>query len=414
MTYTAEQERFRATVRDWLARNVPADITARPATDAESRQLYLRRRELGRRLGEQGWLYPSAPAQYGGGGLDFDAVIVLEEESHRLGIGLPPYYDSGGRLGSASIRVWGTEAQKQALLPPIYTGAVRTWQLLTEPGAGSDLAGVSSTAIRDGDSYLLNGQKIFVGSNHGADRLWVIAVTDPGGQRHHNLSWFMIDASLPGITVQPQYLLSGSGEGALDIGHKNTVFFENVRIPADARIGAENEGWRVASTHLEVEHGGTGSLRQNEIWPRLLRYCQQTRRDGRRLVDDPAVRDGLARVFARLETVRLLQARNFWMSYAGVPKSYEGPQTSYLRKVTGLWLTEQILQIAGPAALTDDAVRGALDGYAEAQQREGIVSMHPGGTTDIQRVIMARRMGIGKRAREEAGQVLHAARAGAT
>src|SRR5580693_3818395 len=148
MSYTPEQEEFRKTVRDWMARHVTPEMTARPASDAESRQLYLRRRELGRELGERGWLYPSAPPEYGGGGLDVDAVIVLEEESHRAGIGLPPYYDSGGRLGSASIRVWGTPEQQRALLPPIYRGQVRTWQLLTEPGAGSDLAGVSSTAVR--------------------------------------------------------------------------------------------------------------------------------------------------------------------------------------------------------------------------------------------------------------------------
>ena len=109
--------------------------------------------------------------------------------------------------------------------------------------------------------------------------------------------------------------------------------------------------------------------------------------------------------------VRLLSARNFWMSYAGVGMSYEGPQASYLRKVTGLWLTQEILEIAGPYALTEDPAWGAMDGFAEAQQRDGIVNMHPGGTTDIQRVIMARRLGIGKRAREEAGRVLHSAKA---
>ncbi len=410
MTYTPAQQEFRRAVRHWMDENVPPDISIRPTDEAQSFQLYQRRRELGRKLGAKGWLYPSAPEEYGGGGLDFDSVIVLEEESYRLGITLPPYYDSGGRLGSATIRVWGTEEQKQALLPPIYRGEVRTWQLLTEPAAGSDLAGVQSTALRDGDSYVLNGQKIYVGSNHGADRLWVIAVTDPGGGRHHNLSWFMIDANLPGITIQPQYLLSGSGEGLLDIGHKNTVYFDDVRIPVSTRIGAENEGWRVASTHLEVEHGGSGSLREDEIWPRLLRYCRETMRDGQRLIDDPDVRSRLAQVYSRLETVRLLNTRNFWMSYAGVEKTYEGPQTSYVRKTTGLWLTEQILAIAGPHALTDDLTLGAMDGFAEAQQRGGIVSMHPGGTTDIQRVIMARRLGIGKRSREQAGVVHHTAR----
>src|SRR5271165_257293 len=89
-------------------------------------------------------------------------IPVLEEETARLGLGLPPYYDSGGKMGSASIRVWGTEEQKQRFLPPIYRGAVRSWQLLTEPSAGSDLAGVRTTAIRDGDVYVVNGQKIYM------------------------------------------------------------------------------------------------------------------------------------------------------------------------------------------------------------------------------------------------------------
>lgn len=409
LTYTDAQERFRVEVKEWLAENVPPDINARPSSPEESRELYLRRRELGRRLGERGWLYPSAPVEYGGAALDFDSVIVLEEETHRIGIGLPPYYDSGGRLGSASIRVWGTEEQKREFLPPIYRGEVRTWQLLTEPTAGSDLAGVQLTAIRDGDTYVLNGQKIFVGSSHGAERFWIIAVTDPAGKRHENLSWFMMDADLPGVSVQPLYTLAATGEGEADIGHKNAVYFDNVRVPASCRIGAENEGWKVASTHLELEHGGSGSIRRNPIWERLLTYCRTTIRDGRPLVDDPAVRARLAEIYLRLEGVRLLAVRNFWMSYSGTKKSYEGPQQSYLRKVTGLWLTKQIREIVGPHALTDDPVWGAMDGFAESQQRSGIVDMHPGGTTDIQRVIMARRLGIGKRTREAAGHVLHSA-----
>ncbi len=180
---------------------MPPGITRTPVDDADSLKRYQELRAFGRKLGAKGWLYPRAPKAYAGGGLDVDHTIILEEEVDRFGLSLPPYYDSGGRLGSATIQVWGTEEQKQAFLPPIYRGDVRTWQLLTEPGAGSDLAGVTTAAIRDGDEYVINGQKIFVGSDHGADRIWMIACTNPGGARHENLSWFMIDANLPGITV---------------------------------------------------------------------------------------------------------------------------------------------------------------------------------------------------------------------
>ena len=409
LVYSAEQERFRAEVAEWLDANVPDDINARPASPQESYQLYLRRRDLGRKLGAKGWLYPSAPPEYGGGGLSFDEVIVLDEETHKRGLGLPPYYDSGGMMGAPSILVWGTEEQKELFLPPIYRGEVRTWQLLTEPTAGSDLAGVRTTAIRDGDEYVLNGTKIFTGSSHGCERMWVIAVTDPGGKRHQNLSWFMIDASLPGITIQPQYLLSVHGEGSADAGHKNTVYFENARVPAIARVGEENSGWQVATTHLEIEHGASGSLRQDPIWNQLLEYCRQTRRDGQRLIDDPATRIKLARIYSELESVRLLSVRNFWMSYARVKQSYEGPQVSYYRRIVGLGLTKEILDIVGPAGLTDDSRWGAMDGFAESHQRSAIVAMHPGGTTDVQRVIIARRLGIGNRSREEAGQLAPAA-----
>ena len=152
-----------------------AGVRRRTATSAISEL-----RALGRKLGARGWLYATAPARYGGGGLDVDHAIILEEEVDRFDLSLPPYYDRGGRLGSASILVWGTEEQRQAFLPPIYRGEVRTWQLLTEPGAGSDLAGVRmTTAVRDGDEYVIKGQKIFVGSDNGTDRIWLIACTDP-------------------------------------------------------------------------------------------------------------------------------------------------------------------------------------------------------------------------------------------
>jgi alkylation response protein AidB-like acyl-CoA dehydrogenase len=406
VTYTEEQQRFRSEVRAWLEANVPADVKRTPTSPADNLLRYQDLRALGRKLGAKGWLYPTAPARYGGGGLDVDHAIILEEEVDRFDLSLPPYYDSGGRLGSASILVWGTEEQRQAFLPPIYTGEVRTWQLLTEPGAGSDLAGVrATTAVPDGDNYVINGQKIFVGSDNGADRIWMIACTDPDGARHENLSWFMIDATLPGITVQPMELMGTGGEGGTDSGVKNTVFFDDVRVPAFALVGGVNKGWKVASTHLELEHGGGGRIGRNRVWDRLLRYCQQTKRDGAPLSEEQDVRDALADIYIKTEITRLFGLRNFWLTYARRPRSYEGPQLSYYRKTAGLWMTGAILDAVGPAALTTDETWGSPDAFLERQQRNGIVSVHPGGTTDIQRVQMARRIGVGRSAREAAGTV---------
>ena len=133
VTYTEEQQRFRREVRAWLEANVPADITRKAASKEDGYRRYRELRALGQKLGAKGWLHPRAPVPYGGGGLDVDHTIILEEEVDRFDLSLPPYYDSGGRLGAATVLVWGTEEQKQAFLPPIYTGRVRTWQLLTEP-----------------------------------------------------------------------------------------------------------------------------------------------------------------------------------------------------------------------------------------------------------------------------------------
>lgn len=405
VTYTDEQQRFREEVHAWFEANVPAGIARHPPTVEESSENYQKRRDLGRKLGAKGWLYPMAPTEYGGAGLDVDRAIVLEEEADRFELSLPPYYNSGGTLGAPTIQVWGSDEQKRAFLPPIYKGEVRVWQLLSEPSAGSDLAGVKMRAIRDGDHYVLNGQKIFIGSANGTDWMWTIAVTDPNGERHRNLSWFMIDANLPGITVQPMELM-GSGEGGGESGHKNTIFFEDVRVPAFCLVGGENNGWKVASTHLELEHGGGGHVGRNRLWDHLLKYCKDTRRDGVALVEHQDVRDLLAEIYIKGEVGRLFGLRNFWLTYARQPKSYEGPQLSLYRKLAGLWMTSAILEAVGPAALTTDPQWGSDDGFLESQQRNGIVAMHPGGTADIQKVSMARRIGIGRATREAAGTVV--------
>jgi len=401
--YTQEQEEFRQQVRAWLKENVPQGIE-HPADAIDlTEEQYQLRRDLGRKLGARGWLWPTAPTEFGGGGLDVDRAVVIEEEIDSYGLTNPPYYDSGGRLGGASILVWGTQEQKQVFLPPIFTGGVRTWQLLSEPEAGSDLANVKTTAIRDGDEYVINGQKIFVGSSLGCDYMWTITVTDPEAKRHENLGWFMVPWGLPGITVQPMDLLISGGESGAGSGVKNTVFFDNVRVPAFNLIGAENEGWKVASTHLELEHGSGGRIARNWLVDRLFEHCRGTTRRGQPLTKDPDVRDRLIDVYVEAEIVRLLNLRNYWMRHSSADMTYEGPQASLVRKTSGLRLSRAMLDILGPSGLTHDSDLGAADGHMEAHSRAGIVAVHPGGTREIQKVIMARRIGIGREVREKAG-----------
>ena len=401
--YTPEQEEFRREVNAWLKDNVP-DGVGNPADPADlTWDQYQIRRDLGRKLGAKGWLWPTALVEYGGGGLDVDSAVVIEEEIDSFGLTLPPYYDSGGRLGGNSILVWGSEEQKMAFLPPIFTGQVRTWQLLSEPEAGSDLANVKTTAIRDGNEYVLNGQKIFVGSDHGCDYMWTITVTDPEAKRHENLGWFMVPSHLTGISIQPMDLLISGGESGAGSGVKQTVYFDNVRVPAFNLVGGENQGWKVATTHLELEHGTGGRIGRNWLVDQLFEHCRTTERRGEPMTKDPDVRDRLIDVYVEAEIVRLLNLRNYWMRHSGANITYEGPQASYMRKTSGLRMSQAMLDILGPAGLTYDPELGAADGHMEAHSRAGIVAIHPGGTTDIQKVIMARRIGIGREVRERAG-----------
>lgn len=402
-TYTPEQEEFRQEVREWLAENVSPDIAHPPDSINITEEQYQLRRGLGRKLGEKGWLWATAPEEYGGGGLSLDHAVVIEEEVDSYGLTIPPYYDSGGRLGGASIMVWGTDEQKQTFLPPIFRGQVRTWQLLTEPEAGSDLANAKMSADRDGDEYVINGQKIYVGSSLGCDYMWTITCTDNEAPRHQNLGWFMIPADLPGITIQPMELLISGGESGAGSGVKNTVFFDNVRVPAFNLIGGENEGWKVATTHLELEHGTGGRIGRNWLVDHLFEYCRENQRNGQPLTKDPDVRDKLIDIYVEAEIARLFNLRNYWMRHSKAEITYEGPQASYWRKMSGLRMSQSILDILGPSALTFDPQWGAAEGHMEAHQRSAIVAIHPGGTADIQKLIMARRIGIGREVREKAG-----------
>ena len=403
--YTAAQQAFRHEVSGWLDDNLPDGLEFPADSDDLSYGGYLKLRELGRRLGAKGWLWPAAPARYGGGGLSIDQAIVIEEELDARGLSLPPYYDSGGRLGGASVLVWGDDDQKDRFLPPIFRGEVRTWQLLTEPGAGSDLAGVQMSAVRDGDDYVLNGQKVYVGSSHGAEMLWTIARTDPDGERHRNLSWFMVPTDSEGIVIQPMDLLITSGEGGAGTGTKNTIFFDDVRVPAFNLIGGENRGWQVATTHLELEHGAGGAIRRNRMVDRLFESAAALRRAGKPLSEDADVRDLMVDAFVEAEISRLFGLRNYWMRHTGREMAHEGPQHSLYRKQSGLRAAEATLKALGPYALTNDPKWDASDGHMEVFQRSSIVAMHPGGTAEIQKVIMARRLAIGRRSREQAGRL---------
>ena len=262
------------------------------------------------------------------------------------------------------------------------------------------------SAVRDGDDYVLNGQKVYVGSSHGAEMVWTITRTDPDGERHRNLSWFMIPTDTPGITIQPMDLLITSGEGGAGTGTKNTIFFDDVRVPAFNLIGGENNGWQVATTHLELEHGSGGSVRRKPSRGQALRVCYGTQ----------AERTPSERRSGRSRPVGGRVRRGGDISPVRAAQLLDAPHTSGTgsRRPAALALPQEVWSPVGTGHAGDT---GALRADQRSQmgtgptvtwevfQRASIVAMHPGGTAEIQKVIMARRLGAGRQVREQAGRL---------
>jgi hypothetical protein len=297
----------------------------------------------------------------------------------------------------AGFEKYGSEEQKNHWLPLFMKGDADSWQLLTEPQGGSDLASAKTTAILDGDDYVVNGQKIFVGDDDHPEFGTAIVMSDPQGARHQNLSYILVPMQSPGITIQPLYLLNSSYPS----GHKNIVFFDDVRVPVFNRIGGHNQGWAVAALNMEMEHGGSGNISEDKDLARVVEVLREVQWDGRPLIEDPDVRDVLGEMLQEREILRLFGLRNYWLSRAKVGSGHESPQLSYWRKSRAHSFALKIKEMLGHYALTRDPKYMVAAGYLEAYQRGVFVNVHAAGGLNIQATIVARRLGIGRNMKEE-------------
>lgn len=247
----SEIEQFRADARQWLLANCPASMRT-PITGEEmvwggSRVSFLNedQRAWFERMRDRGWFAPGWPVAYGGGGLAPREQRVLEQEMQALGCRQPQYNLGIWMLGPVLLEV-GDEEQKLEHLPRMARGEVRWCQGFSEPNAGSDLASLKTSAVRDGDDYLINGQKIWTSAGDQADWMYALVRTDPQAKKQEGISFILLDMKSPGVTVRPIELISGRSEFC-------EVFFDNVRVPARNVVGGVNKGWGVAKKLLEHE-----------------------------------------------------------------------------------------------------------------------------------------------------------------
>ena len=386
---------FRKEVRAWLEENMRGAEHLRWSASWSTRENdeeYKFRRGLAEKLGAKGWLFPIYPNEYGGAGLTVDHQMVLETELFRYGLNLSHVFYTLARIVAPVLIRWGTEEQKREFLPPITRAEICVWQVLTEPHGGSDVANCQTKAIRDGDDYVVNGQKVMVGHHLPPDYLWTLVCTNPQGKRHENLGWLHIPANLPGVTIQHMYLM---------MGIKNAVFFDNVRVPAKYLIGGENNGWKVANTHMELEHGGDGRIGVDPVVERVVEYCQRNHVGGKPLIEDDKIRDVIADIMIELNTLRRFNQRNFWHRFAKIPHPYGGVQQRYFQRMARLRNGDRLQEIMGNDALVQDlSVHEVVD--FEYCVRSGPGQLHGGGTLDTDRLIFARRLGLGRPTQEKA------------
>ena len=384
--YSAEQEAFRQEVRTFFDQRVPAYREAPVDPESIDDDTFAYFRDVHKEMGERGWLYPTYPEEYGGGGLSADHEMVVQEEMARRKI--PRHFSNG--LVLPSILVWGTEAQKKKFLPTLLTGQETCYQTFSESQAGSDLAAITSTAVRDGDDWIINGHKLFITGIREPDLMYGPFVTQPDGARHHNLGYFLIPYPSPGVTLERMTLLNGPGQ--------LFIHFDNVRVSSEHLLGGENQGWQVAATTLEEEHGGRGAaFSPDEDLQELLAYVRDTKRNGVALSTDPAVLLNAMDNYIDSQIHRLLETRNYWMYVSKKEMTYEGSQSALWRKEFRVRNARREAEIMGPYALLDhedaDPVYG---GSPEVRQRRNLAWTHPGGTPEIMRLIIARRLGISR------------------
>ncbi len=391
----AEQTSFRLEVRNLIEQRLPGryrEMAAsggpgerqwefdRKSPEGETREAAMAWHGA---LNERGWVAPHWPKEYGGAGLSAMEQFILNQEIARAGA--PPVGGSGlGMLGPTLI-VHGSEEQRQKYLPPILAGEATWAQGYSEPGAGSDLAALQTRATKDGDDFIINGQKIWTSGAHTADALFALVRTDAEAPKHRGISFILIDdIKTPGITVRPLTDMGGRH-------YFNEVFFENVRVPAKNLVGEMNRGWYVGMTLLDFERsniGGAVGARRN-----LMSLLEVIREDPelRRRVNSSSVRHELAQRYIETEVMYQFSLRVISMQHKGQLPNDEASMSKLYNSELAQRLAQTAMQALG--------LRGALlDGSDEASYARQYMGVVPatirGGTSEVQRNVIATR-GLG-------------------
>jgi alkylation response protein AidB-like acyl-CoA dehydrogenase len=399
---TPDQAAFRQQVETFLKDNLPPVLTA--SRDEAAFRGFMEE-EGGERddrakaradalkkwraaLVDKGWIAPAWPKEYGGANLSPMEQFIMNEtftESRAPRLGVPD-------VGS-TIMVHGTDEQKKEFLPPMVRGETRWCQGYSEPGSGSDLASLQTRAVRDGDDFVINGQKIWTSGAHLANMIFALVRTDPEAPKHRGITYLLFPMDQPGISVRPLVQMS-------DARGFNEVFFEDVRVPVKNAVGEINRGWYVGATHLDFERSSIGSaIGQRQMLDSLRSYLQEQRqaKSGIARLEGPdAPRHEFADRYIEAAVAKTLSQRVISMQARGLIPNYEASMT----KVFSTEFNQRIARTATKLLGKYGEVRSGPTQYTPMRGRwatmylSSVSSTIAGGTSEIQRNVIATR-GLG-------------------
>jgi alkylation response protein AidB-like acyl-CoA dehydrogenase len=374
LTFSAREHAFRDELRAWLADNEPPPEPTEGGEDAH----YAWRRDWQRRLYDAGWAAPAWPVEYGGRGASLSESAIYFEELGRARVPLPANV-LGLLLGGPTLMVWGTDAQKERYLAPILSAEEIWCQGFSEPDAGSDLASLKTKAVKDGQEWVITGQKVWTSGAQYSKWCMLVARSDGDAAKHKGLTYFLMDMDQAAVQVRPLRQITGEAEF-------NELFIEEARIPEENVVGGVGNGWKVALTTLMNERAGLGFLLQVRLRQLLDDTIAAARERG--LLASPGgsvIADALADLHIRCEQIRLLA----WKGLTDIERygqpGPEGSLVKWLWSDTNQRLTALAAEIVGAEALTD----GTSWSYELLRARGNTIE---GGTTEVLKNIVAERV----------------------
>ncbi len=382
---TKAQEEFRKEVNEFLKKELKEGLW-KPTIDA---WIMTYDPAFTKRVAAKGWIGLTWPKEYGGQGRSAIDRLILTEEMLRYGAPAACHWFADRQIGG-SILKYGTEQQKKELLPQIIKGEMYVGLGMSEPEAGSDLASLKTQAIKQGDYYVVNGQKTWTSGGTYMNYLYLLARTDTNVPKHRGLSEFIIPKNLPGITTRPIHDITGNEAW-------NETFFENVKVPKDCLIGKENDGWRQVMEQLAFERSGMERLLANyPVFEGIVQFARETKSAGKLLFDDPSIRQKLVQLKVEFELGRLFMYRVAMVIDEGRSPEWEASMSKAYSTTFEQRLAAVALEILGLyGQLAPESKRAKLDGLAYHSYLSSKGYSLQAGTTEILKNILAtRKLGL--------------------